>query len=75
MAKARMYGKATAYTPNKRRDLRYIKKTARNRERAMPSLVAGATVKHNTAKDINPPPLPTREEPTGRHIYGEKPKE
>lgn len=41
MAKARMYGKATAYTPNKRRDLRYIKKNARNRERAMPSLVAG----------------------------------
>lgn len=41
MGKARMYGKAAAYTPNKRRDLRYIKKTARNRERAMPSLVAG----------------------------------
>lgn len=41
MGKARIYGKAAAYTPNKRRDLRYIKKTARNRERAMPSLVAG----------------------------------
>lgn len=41
MGKAKIYGKATAYTPNKRRDLRYIKKTARNRERAMPSLVAG----------------------------------
>lgn len=41
MGKARIYGKATAYTPNKRRDLRYIKKNARNRERAMPSLVAG----------------------------------
>ena len=41
MGKAKIYGKATAYTPNKRRDLRYIKKNARNRERAMPSLVAG----------------------------------
>lgn len=41
MANAKIYGKAAAYTPNKRRDLRYIKKTARNRERAMPSLVAG----------------------------------
>ena len=41
MGKARLYGKATAYTKNKRRDMRYIKKTARNRERAMPSLVAG----------------------------------
>jgi len=41
MAKARVYGQAGGYVPNKRRDLRYIKKTARNRERALPSLVAG----------------------------------
>jgi hypothetical protein len=41
MAKARVYGQAGGYVSNKRRDLRYIKKTARNRERAMPSLVAG----------------------------------
>lgn len=41
MGKAKIYGKATAYTPNNRRDLRHIKKTQRNRERATPSLVAG----------------------------------
>ena len=41
MGKARVYGKYMQFTPNNRRDLRYIKKTARNRERAMPSLVAG----------------------------------
>ncbi len=41
MGKARVYGKFLTYTPNKRRDLRFIKKTQRNRERAMPSPVAG----------------------------------
>lgn len=41
MAKARIYGQAGGYVPNKRRDLRYIKKSARNRERALPSLAAG----------------------------------
>ena len=41
MRKLWSYGnRPKPYTPNKRRDLRYIKKTARNRERAMPSLVA-----------------------------------
>lgn len=50
MGKARVYGKATAYTPNKRRDLRYIKKTAHNRERAMPSPVADKTAKEKEAQ-------------------------
>ena len=41
MAKPRFYGKAVAYTPNKRRDLRFIKKNQRNREKAPRILVAG----------------------------------
>lgn len=41
MGKPKNYGQFLAYTPNKRRDLRYIKKQQRNRERATPSLVAG----------------------------------
>ena len=41
MRKLWSYGnRPKPYTPNKRRDLRYIKKSARNRERATPSLVA-----------------------------------
>ena len=45
MAKPRFYGKVTAYTPNKRRDLRFIKKTQRNRERAPREVVAGKLAK------------------------------
>lgn len=45
MAKPRLYGKATAYTPNKRRDLRFIKKNQRNREKAPRVLVAGQAPK------------------------------
>lgn len=42
MRKLWSYGnRPKPYTPNNRRDLRHIKKTQRNRERATPSLVAG----------------------------------
>lgn len=40
MAKPRFYGKTTAYIPNKRRDLRFIKKNQRNREKASCNPVA-----------------------------------
>jgi hypothetical protein len=40
MSNCRKYGQKKPYIPNKRRDLRYIKTKTRNRERAMPNLVA-----------------------------------
>lgn len=41
MSNCRKYGQNKPYIPNKRRDLRYIKTKTRNRERAVPNLVAG----------------------------------
>lgn len=46
MAKPRFYGKTTAYTQNKRRDLRFIKKNQRNRERAPRNLTTTKTDKN-----------------------------
>jgi len=45
MAKAKKYGMNPDYTPNKRRDLRFIKKKQRNREKAPRVLVAGKVPK------------------------------
>ena len=41
MAKPRFYGKTTACTSNRAQDLRWMKKNARNRERAPRTQVAG----------------------------------
>lgn len=41
MSNCRKYGQKKPYIPNKRRDLRYIKTRTRNRERAVPNMVAG----------------------------------
>lgn len=45
MAKAKKYGMFPDYTPNKRRDLRFIKKNQRNREKAPRNPVALQIVK------------------------------
>lgn len=45
MAKPRKYGMFPGYTPNKRRDLRFIKKNQRNREKAPLVMVAGQVPK------------------------------
>lgn len=50
MAKPRFYGKTTAHIPNKRRDLRFIKKNQRNREKPQHILVAGRPVKEKEAQ-------------------------
>lgn len=60
MTKAKKYGTAPDYTPNKRRDLRFIKKKQRNREKAPRNPVAGHITKSNPAKLVNPPELPTK---------------
>lgn len=52
MSNCRKYGQKKPYIPNKRRDLRYIKTKTRNRERAVPNLVAdqGKEVEANGQK-------------------------
>lgn len=49
MAKPRFYGKTTN-TPGKARDMRWMKKNTRNRERAPRPLVAAQTTKEKEAK-------------------------
>lgn len=49
MAKAKKYGTAPDNTPNKRRDLRFIKQNQRNREKAPRVLVAGKVPKEKEA--------------------------
>ena len=52
MAKPRVIGKATAYTPNARRDMRFHKKSyQRPREIAQRVQVAGQIVKTKEAQD------------------------
>ena len=45
MAKPRFYGNTTKHIPNKRHDLRFIKKNQRAREKAPRTQVAGREVK------------------------------